>query len=84
MTVIFLTPLLFSIFAAGYMAVLSQARVFWRITVTILVVIAAALQAIDISFPGVYVHFLIPLFIQIVVIIGVYMWYTLEQGDPFL
>jgi hypothetical protein len=84
MTVIFLTPLLLSSFAAGYMAFVSQAHVFWRVTVVILVVIAAVSQAIDVTYPGVYVHFLIPLFIQIIVSIGVYIWSSLEQEDSFL
>lgn len=78
MTVIFLTPLLISIVAAGYMMFASEAGLFWRVAVVVLVVMAAALQVIDINYPGVYVHFLVPLFIQIIVSIGVYIASVVE------
>lgn len=78
MTVIFIAPVLISLWAAWYMAFVSEVHAFWRVIVVILVVVASALQAIDMSSPGEYVHFLVPLFIQIVVSIGVYILSSVE------
>ena len=80
MIVFFVTPLVVSIAAAAYMAGISEAHAFWRVAVVLLVLVAAALQMIDL-FSTTEIHFLIPLLIQIFVSIGVLFWAGWEQSD---